>query len=63
MQWDVFISHATEDKKDFVAGLVHKLNSTGAKVWYDEFSLKVGDSLSKSLDQGLSNRCLNIDES
>jgi TIR domain len=55
MQWDVFISHATEDKKDFVKGLVHKLNSTGAKVWYDEFSLKIGDSLSKSLDQGLSN--------
>lgn len=27
----------------------------GIRVWYDEFSLKVGDSLTKSIDQGLIN--------
>lgn len=55
MIWDIFISHATEDKKDFVKALANKLLSGGVKVWYDEFSLKVGDSLSKTLDQGLIN--------
>jgi len=55
MAWDAFISHATEDKKDFVKELAHKLSSAGLKIWYDEFSLKAGDSLSKSIDQGLGN--------
>lgn len=55
MEWDVFISHATEDKANFVKELAQKLSSAGAKVWYDEFTLKVGDSLSKMLDQGLIN--------
>ena len=42
-------------QKTFVKELAQKLSSAGAKVWYDEFSLQVGDSLSKMLDQGLVN--------
>jgi hypothetical protein len=53
MLWDVFISHASEDKKEFVKPLANKLIAAGLKIWYDEFSLKVGDSLSKKLDEGL----------
>jgi len=48
-EWDAFISHATEDKDRFVRPLAHALTTLGAKVWYDEFSLKLGDSLSASM--------------
>jgi hypothetical protein len=52
-KWDAFISHATEDKDSFVRPLAVALQSLGAGIWYDEFSLRLGDSLSKSIDQGL----------
>ena len=54
-KWDVFISHATEDKDSFVRPLALALRSYGLKVWYDEFSLGVGDSLRKSIEGGLAN--------
>jgi len=52
-QWDAFISHAWEDKESFVRPLAHALTALGAAVWYDEFSLRLGDSLSASIDKGL----------
>jgi signal transduction histidine kinase len=52
-KWDVFISHASEDKGGFVRPLARALSQLGVKVWYDEFSLEVGDSLSRSIDEGL----------
>ena len=51
--YDFFISHASEDKDRFVRGLVKALEAKGAKVWFDEFALKVGDSLRQKIDQGL----------
>ncbi|MBA7479446.1 hypothetical protein ES707_14880 [subsurface metagenome] len=51
--YDVFISHASEDKNDFVRPLAQKLSENNVSVWYDEFSLKVGDSLRRSIDYGL----------
>ncbi len=51
--WDVFISHALEDKDTVVRQLADTLEKLKVKIWYDEFSLKVGDSLSKSIDNGL----------
>lgn len=54
-KYDFFISHASEDKEEFVKPLAETLESMGIRVWYDEFSLKVGDSLTKSIDQGLIN--------
>jgi len=53
-RYDVFISHANEDKDDLVRPLAQALAKAGYRVWYDEFELKVGDSLSKSIDHGLS---------
>ena len=50
--YDVFISHASEDK-DFVHPLAVALQSLGVSVWYAEFSLRLGDSLSGSIDRGL----------
>ena len=62
MEWDVFISYASEDKIEFVKPLAKKLRDRGVKVWYDDFEIKLGDSISKSIDKGLinSNFCLLI---
>lgn len=54
-EYDVFISHSSEDKEDFVRPLASELNSLDLKVWYDEFELKMGDSLRRSIDKGLIN--------
>jgi hypothetical protein len=53
MRWDIFVSHATEDKKEFVEPLVAKLISMGLRVWYDSYTLTIGDSLSQSIEQGI----------
>ena len=52
--YDFFISHASEDKDSFVRSLSDALSSKGAKVWYDELTLQVGDSLRRNIDKGLS---------
>ncbi|OQP63360.1 hypothetical protein A3860_23715 [Niastella vici] len=54
MQYDAFICHASEDKKDFVRPLSELLQQQNLDIWYDEFSLTVGDSLMKKIDEGLS---------
>ena len=51
---DAFICHAREDKARVARPLAKKLQSHGLEIWYDEFSLNVGDSLSGSIDYGLS---------
>lgn len=50
---DFFISHASDDKDGFVRELATALRERGANVWYDEFTLKVGDSLRRNIDRGL----------
>jgi hypothetical protein len=54
-KWDVFISHASEDKAQLARPLASALNDRGISVWYDELSLKMGDSLRSSIDFGLAN--------
>lgn len=54
-QYDFFISHASEDKDDIVRSLADALKDNGFEVWYDEFELKIGDSLRKKIDSGLIN--------
>ncbi len=51
--WDVFISHASEDK-DVVRPLTAALRSAGVTVWLDESELLVGHSLREQIDRGLS---------
>jgi hypothetical protein len=53
MLWDVFISHASEDKEGIVRKLTAALLDAKLEVWYDELTLKVGDSLRRSIDRGL----------
>lgn len=52
---DVFISHASEDKEDFVRPLANALIAEGLNVWFDEMTLKIGDSLRQKIDKGLTN--------
>ena len=59
-EYDFFISHASEDKEAFVDALVNGLLSADASVWYDEFSLKPGDSLRREIDRGLAQSKLGI---
>jgi TIR domain len=51
--WDVFISHASEDKEALARALAERLRLKGVRVWYDEFTLRLGDSLRRSTDRGL----------
>ncbi|HEX5153628.1 MAG TPA: toll/interleukin-1 receptor domain-containing protein [Parafilimonas sp.] len=51
---DLFICHASEDKDDFVRPLANLLRKYELDVWYDEFELKIGKSLSRSIDKGIS---------
>ena len=54
MLYDVFICHTSEDKDEFVRPLAERLKEHHIEIWYDEFSLQVGDSLRRSIDLGLS---------
>jgi TIR domain len=51
--YDAFICHASEDKEDFVRPLAERLKQQHVDVWYDEFSLSIGDSLTQKIDEGL----------
>ncbi|MDX6287656.1 MAG: hypothetical protein QOG53_3141 [Frankiales bacterium] len=48
-----FISHSSHDKRLFVRPLVECIADQGVDVWYDEYSMRPGDSLSASIDRGL----------
>jgi hypothetical protein len=50
----LFLSHASEDKDDFVRPLAERLR-LDFEVWYDEYELLLGDSLLGKIDQGLKN--------
>lgn len=51
--YDVFISHASEDKDEIVRSLANALKALNLIVWYDEFTLRIGDSLRQKIDKGL----------
>jgi len=51
--WDIFICHASEDKEAIARPLANALKQAGLDVWYDEFTLTLGDSLRRKIDHGL----------
>lgn len=53
MQWNFFISHAHEDKDEIARPIADLLKSQGFTVWFDEYSLKLGDELRSSIEKGL----------
>lgn len=52
-EYDVFVSHAWEDKESFADEFVNELRNRGAKVWYDTSQMKWGDSMRIKIDDGL----------
>jgi TIR domain len=48
----LFLCHASEDKDDFVRPLAERLE-IDFKVWYDEYTLTLGDSLLQKINEGL----------
>ncbi|MDP3166773.1 MAG: DnaB-like helicase C-terminal domain-containing protein [Hydrogenophaga sp.] len=54
MKFDLFISHASEDKENVARPLADQLRARGLRVWLDETEIKLGDSLRRSIDYGLS---------
>lgn len=53
MGWDVFISHASEDKANIALPLTAALQQAGISVWIDTDQIKLGDGLRATIDQGL----------
>lgn len=52
--YDIFISHASEDKDAIARPLYKALVERGINVWFDEAVLRLGDSLRRKIDEGLS---------
>jgi len=52
-KWDIFVSHASEDKETVAIPLVNILLRAGLKAWLDEYDMKLGDSLREKVDHGL----------
>ncbi len=57
-----FISHDSRDKESLVRELAYEMSIRLCSVWYDEYSLNVGDSLRESIERGLkeARRCVLI---
>ena len=48
-----FISHDSRDKSSVAEPIAVGLQKLMCPVWYDQFSLKVGDSLRESIERGI----------
>ncbi|MDR4892290.1 MULTISPECIES: toll/interleukin-1 receptor domain-containing protein [unclassified Chryseobacterium] len=53
-EYDVFISHASEDKNTFVEKFCQHLSAENIKFWYDSNEIAWGESLIRKINQGLS---------
>jgi hypothetical protein len=51
--YDVFISHASEDKDSVARPLAVALEGRGLSAWFDDQELRIGDSLRRKIDQGI----------
>ena len=58
--WDVFISHASEDKEAIAEPLAEELRARGLRVWLDKTELRIGDSLRRKIDYGLAHSTFGV---
>ena len=58
--WDVFISHAGEDKVAVAVPLADALRERGLEVWIDVTELRIGDSLRRRIDHGLAHSSFGV---
>ncbi len=54
LEWDAFISHASEDKPTVARPLADLIAGHHLRVWLDESEIAPGDSLRAKIDEGLS---------
>ncbi|HKQ50631.1 MAG TPA: toll/interleukin-1 receptor domain-containing protein [Phycisphaerae bacterium] len=54
LEYDIFVSHASEDKDSVVKPLTDELLRRGLRVWVDYKELRLGDRLRQRIDDGLS---------
>ncbi|SFL81530.1 TIR domain-containing protein [Methanobrevibacter olleyae] len=52
-EYDIFVSHSSEDKEDFVKEFVNLLKQKGLSVWYDDDIVKIGHNLRKRISKGI----------
>jgi hypothetical protein len=57
-----FISHAKSDGREFAIKLANGLTKLGCPVWFDEYSMTIGDNLLESIEKGLkeTDKCIFI---
>jgi len=53
--WDIFLSHASENKRSVARHLKAILEDEGISIFYDEDTVILGNSLKGEIDKGLSN--------
>src|SRR5262249_30247917 len=53
LAYDLFVSHASEDKAEFVEPLIGVLKGRGLRVWYDSHEIHLGDDFRRKMDEGL----------
>lgn len=51
--YDLFLSHASEDKAAVARPLAQALRDRGISVWFDEFTMRIGDSLRGRINSGI----------
>jgi hypothetical protein len=51
-EFDVFLSHSSHDKA-IVRALALRMRADGLRVWFDEWEIKVGDSIFSAIEAGL----------
>jgi hypothetical protein len=52
-RWDVFISHAAEEKVEVAVPLAHKLVERGLRVWLDSLQIDLADNLRGKVNEGI----------
>lgn len=58
--WDVFISHASEDKDEVANPLELALMELGLTAWLDKSEIRIGDSLRRKIDYGLAHSSFGV---
>lgn len=53
--YDIFISHSSKDKQQFVCPLANELTKAKVKVWLDQDKIEYGDELKTSIISGIHN--------
>jgi hypothetical protein len=49
--YDVFLSHSSKDKA-VVGAIAERLRADNLRVWFDEWELKLGDSIPAKVEAG-----------